>query len=85
MVIIVAISHEVPFVLPLDVKGFVYVHAHVFHVCFGFSPPFIIVEEEVSFTLVFLKNLSSNQDTRIMKTIEFIVSPQSSLQLRLKY
>ena len=48
MAIIVAKGHEVPFILPLGAKSFVYVHAHVFHVRFGFFPPSIIVEEEVS-------------------------------------
>ena len=48
MAIIVAIGYEVPFVLPLGARGFVHVHAHVFHVRFGFSPPSIVVEEEVS-------------------------------------
>ena len=42
---IVAIGHKVSFVLPFGARGFVYVHVHIFHVCFGFFPPSMVVEE----------------------------------------
>ena len=48
MATIIAIGHKVPFVLPLGAKGFVYVHAHVFHVRFRFSLHSIVVEEKLS-------------------------------------
>lgn len=52
---IVAVDHEVPFTLPLGTEGFVYVYAHVFYIHFGFSPPSIVVEEEVSTDYCVLK------------------------------
>ena len=48
MATIVAIGHEVPFVLSLGARGFVHVSTQYFHVCFGFFPPSIVIEEEMS-------------------------------------
>ena len=46
--IIVVISYEVLFVLPFSARGSIHVFVYVFHVCFGFSLPFIVAEEEMS-------------------------------------
>ena len=83
MATITAIGHEVLFVLPLGARGFVHVHAHVFHVCLGFSPP-IIVEKEVwsDFGVlkesIFQSRYNDHEgfiDFFMHATIEFAVSP----------